>query len=219
MNNFRDRQTTDMSSYDYNIDRRLMERNTFNLPSQQDQEKYGEITGEYLELPQIDKGMPMRSHIVPAINNVNSFDNPYLDFNLYREKPNLKVSYFDPLTQNSDQLRFSQINDSTKPILQSQSSLNTSIIDSSNAFTFDFLEKFLDLYKTDYFLLDFSDISGVLFNCLSRRKNWNKNNITIVKSEKEYILDQKTKFCFVVNKNYEQMLDLFDTFDRVKSFL
>jgi len=86
-------------------------------------------------------------------------------------------------------------------------------------YTFDFLENFLDLYKTDYFLLDFSDISGVLFNCLSRRKNWNKNNITIVKSEKEYILDQKTKFCFVVNKNYEQMLDLFDTFDRVKSFL
>lgn len=159
MNSFRDRQTTDMSSYDYNIDRRLMERDSFNRFSQrrndryndqysnQQDDRYGEITGEYLELSPIDKGMPMRSHIVPAIHNTQSFDNPHLDFNLYREKPNLKVSSFDPLTQqHQHDLRFARLNDSTQSIIKTSPS--SSIIESSNGFTFDFLEKFLENLKS-----------------------------------------------------------------------
>lgn len=142
MDSFRDRQTTDMSSYNYNIDRRLMERgNNFN----QSKDKYGEITGEYLETPIIDKGMPMRSHIVPALNNIYGNDNPYLDFNLYREKPNLKVSNYDPVHNlNNDNLSFAKISDMNQSII----SQPNNITNSSNIFTFDFLEKFTENIKS-----------------------------------------------------------------------
>ena len=69
-NNFRDRHTTDMGGYEHNINRRLMERDNFYQPSQpeerysyeqQEEQNYGEITGEYLSGTDLDKGMPMRS--------------------------------------------------------------------------------------------------------------------------------------------------------------
>ena len=161
MSSFRDKQTTDMSSYNYNIDRRLMERNNFNQPSGENEQtqnqeyyqnldKYGEITGEYLELPNIDKGMPMRSHIVPAINNIQSNDNPYLDFNLYREKPNIRVSSFDPLTHfnngsHQQEMRFAKLNEQSQIHNQPKS---TSIIEASNNFTFNFLDKFTGNLKS-----------------------------------------------------------------------
>ncbi|ARF09413.1 serpin [Indivirus ILV1] len=145
MNGFRDRQTTDMSSYGYNVNRRLMERDSFNQSSSKsdrndDHDKYGEITGEYMELPPIDKGMPMRSNIVSSVHHALPYDNTYLDFDLYREKPNIKVSSF-----NQYNLQFSNLNDIDQPILKSSQPME--IIKSSNIFTFDFIEKFVENSK------------------------------------------------------------------------
>lgn len=152
---FRDRHTTDMGSYEYNINRRLMERNNFYQPSEQkeQEERYGEITGEFLELSDLDKGMPMRSGmILPDMTPEETLNNPYLDFNLYREKPNSKVPYFDPLVMSNNRpsnIGFSKLNDDTK-ILHNPLKQNYQkpLIQSFNEFTFGFLDKFTGSLKS-----------------------------------------------------------------------
>lgn len=76
----------------------------------------GEITGQILNVSEIDQGMPLRFDIVPQIPMNINYDtkyNPRLDFDLYDSKPNINVSYFDPILPEKD-CRFSQINNNEK---------------------------------------------------------------------------------------------------------
>lgn len=163
----RDRQTTDMGSYEYNINRRLMERNSFYQPSEQpgdrdsresrdarNMDHYGEITGEFLDQHELDKGMPMRSGLsLPQQASDDTLENAYLDFNLYRERPSGKIPYFDPLVMSNNRptnMGFAKLDDiSTKilpqnPIVQSHKTL----IDTFNEFNFGFLDKFTNSLRT-----------------------------------------------------------------------
>ena len=160
MDNFRDRHTTDMGSYEHNINRRLMERDNFYQPSQQEdrygqlEQDYGEITGQFLNGIDLDKGMPMRPGMVqhPSERDEHAEnDNPYLDFNLYRERPNIKVSNYDPFALPGQEKGFAKLDDDTnilqqniKPNQQSQQS----IIQSFNEFNFGFLDKFTGSLKS-----------------------------------------------------------------------
>ena len=133
--NFRDRHTTDMGSYQYNIDRRLMERDNFNQQSYgpegnrdgdsqwlEREQNYGEITGEFLNGFDLDKGMPMRTGMVqhPAEREeYSNLDNPYLDFNLYKERPQMRVSNHDPFAmQGAGDISFSKLDDNTQILRQ-----------------------------------------------------------------------------------------------------
>src|SRR3972149_4410359 len=97
------------------IDRRLMERsdlyNNFNV-SNKNRDKncdrlksgvdtggvsVGEITGHMVNYGTIDKGMPVRSINETRVKAHTNTYNPNLDFELYRSKPILNVSYNDPL--------------------------------------------------------------------------------------------------------------------------
>jgi len=112
-------------NYTTTVDKRMTERaNMFNSNSRFDKfndnivkkdnygkfpdaSNVGEITGETLELSDTEVGMPMRCGADSQAQTNMSFDhtikieqnkyNPRLDFNLYEKKPQMNVSYFDPL--------------------------------------------------------------------------------------------------------------------------
>tara|TARA_Y100000780_G_C13694521_1_gene420903 strand:+ start:130 stop:1551 length:1422 start_codon:yes stop_codon:yes gene_type:complete len=73
-----------------------MERHTFLEPGS----SIGEITGENLELGELEQGMPLRFQYNPTEKNEIPNDyNPtpnHLDFDLFDQKPKQEISYFDP---------------------------------------------------------------------------------------------------------------------------
>ncbi len=78
-----------------------------------DVSNFGEITGEMLDIPEIDQGMPLRFNvttIVPEKINYDNKYNPRLDFELYESKPNIDVSYFDPNQIINNNSGFADIN-------------------------------------------------------------------------------------------------------------
>lgn len=97
------------NDYNYDIDRRIMERDDmFGISSRENYKKngnmkkyssfknVGEITGHILN-NDITKGMPLRPINEEKIEDDYDYTNPKLDFDLYESKPNLKdISYFDP---------------------------------------------------------------------------------------------------------------------------
>lgn len=131
----------------------------------------GEITGHTIDIRKLDKGMPMRisnehyndklgnpdndsdndndtnyPEISKSINPANSanFVNPHLDFDLYRSKSNINVSYFDP-NDNNNQFstrgtNYSTINDD----LESNGRISSETKFSSiiNQFSMNMLNKF-----------------------------------------------------------------------------
>lgn len=169
----RENDNFDKEQHQFNVQRRIMERSfgyDNKKPIQHDYNQFmdvsdnmGEITGEFLDTSQLDKGMPFRPKVTistdrfgweNAYNNNNAHDNqdeknPHLDFNLYDVKPNIKVSYFDPFTSNAISKSYSNIEDETR-ILHNNESKNNEILlsEAINIFTFDFIHKFTENLKT-----------------------------------------------------------------------
>jgi serine protease inhibitor len=151
----------DQSQYQNNINKRFMERdNYFFQDSNYVNEKrsdyhsfstskhIGEITGVNMNLSELEKGMPMRpstfdDYRVP--NTTETTTNPYLDFNLYDEKPNLNVQYYDNPQENFSNL------DQQNYIIGRQINPKNNEINMSNTiniFTLDFFERFTEHLKS-----------------------------------------------------------------------
>jgi len=74
--------------------------NSFNTYDKQKDNKmnHGEITGNSLDLMELDQGMPMRSNYLLKKKGVNNEEkNHYLDFDLYDKKADMNVAYNDTL--------------------------------------------------------------------------------------------------------------------------
>lgn len=152
----------DKDQHQYDIHRRIMERN-FGNNSKNDGYQYsninnennlGEITGEFLIASEFDKGMPFR----PKEHNNNKFykeqqdpqiNNPLLDFNLYDSKPNINVSYFDPLNSYKNSIGYSSVEYDIKilPTIELKSSEKI-LSQSINNFTFNFTKNFTNSIQT-----------------------------------------------------------------------
>lgn len=166
----------DESQHNYNIQRRIMERN-FGQNSKGDnnenmrpynqfmniEDNKGEITGEFLDPTQLDKGMPFRPKMTIATDRF-AFDdndiekqtemNPHLDFNLYDTKPNMQVSYFDPFSTSKSTIGHSNINDNSNILQKMESNTNELLLSENiNIFTFDFIHKFIENIKTSKSLI------------------------------------------------------------------
>ena len=154
-----------------NINKRIMEReNYFNQNSKNNNQtsrnnfdsidslentNIGEITGFQMNLEELDKGMPLRTIISETDEDKYqtqkdklSSTNPYLDFDLFHNKPNLKVSYYDHCNNAKFNLKYSTI-DSDNTILNQYNSKNNEINLSNeiNNFTFNFRFQFSDNLK------------------------------------------------------------------------
>lgn len=131
-------------NHNSDIERRLLERNTsmFNVHTINDSrnrninmnrnQRYphrnknmGEITGESFDTSNMEKGMPMRSHVtIKKSRQLLNHTNPHLDFDVYDEEQNndavyANIDYNDPINENinSGMSTFSDINSSSQKLL------------------------------------------------------------------------------------------------------
>lgn len=148
----------DRKQHDYNVDRRIMERmfgsetkNKYKDDSDDydfladDNQYLGEITGEQMDMDDMDKGMPIRS----SNSNKKQYEepsNPYLDFALYDNKSKINVSYNDPFSKN---FSYSSVTENSKVLYHLNSKSNEeTFAELFNNFTFDFFDKFTLNLKT-----------------------------------------------------------------------
>ena len=164
----RENNNFDKDQHQFNIQRRIMERNFGQDSTNKPRQNYnqfldttdtmGEITGEFLDTSQLDKGMPFRPTMTTSTDRYQLDDeldteqpdrNPHLDFNLYDTKPQLKVSYFDPFTTSKSTIGYSSIGDETRILHKTESQNNELLLSEAiNIFTFDFMHKFTENLKT-----------------------------------------------------------------------
>lgn len=175
MNRNRMNDNFDDDLHKFNIQRRIMERDFTQADSDQgmrqrnnfvgmnrqsyndDNGNFGEITGEVLDGSQLDKGMPFRPKMTIATERFaldeeeevyNPSVNPHLDFNLFERKPNIKVSYFDPLA-STNTIGYSSVQDEGRILDKLESQSNEKLVSESiDSFTFDFIDKFTGILKT-----------------------------------------------------------------------
>jgi serine protease inhibitor len=129
---------------------RYRNKSNHNYGSFSESNNVGEITGQVLNVNEIDQGMPMRTTYPrqqlqteePEIQYGENY-NPHLDFNLYDKRSNIKVSYYDPISQGSIQTNFSDVNSDNQllpPIerIDPETKFSASI----NLFTWNFFNQF-----------------------------------------------------------------------------
>ncbi|CAH6421744.1 Serpin (serine protease inhibitor) [uncultured virus] len=179
-----DKNKFDKKIHNYNIERRLLERDDmFNLNSRdhepekkrdvkksKNSKNMGEITGKQFDINELEKGMPARFSLVSNFNDMDNVSyNPQLDFDLFDAKPNIQVSYFDP-NQFSQKInpKFANINHPSvilQPNIQNSNILSNII----NGFSIDILNMYnlLTNYSKIFIISPFSiSISQmVLYYC------------------------------------------------------
>lgn len=166
--------------HDYNIDRRMMERdNIFNIDTQMDLrndnmkniagyrgEGAGEITGEAFDIASTDQGMPLRAiydgntkENVPLLDSSLKY-NPHLDFDLYDSKPQINVEYFDPNITDVHP-SFSNINDKNN-IMHTDNNYELQLSNTINDFSIFLLNKIIQSFKNKSNVISpFNILSGI----------------------------------------------------------
>jgi len=143
----RDDTSATKKSSNVSSDTNFSDRNIFSQTN-----NIGEITGDSFDETEVTQGMPLRPSMASrskdryAGNNDDTIYNHHLDFDLYASKPNIKVSYNDPMNYSpntsSSNMEFAQLDDNQQT-LAAQKITRSSIVSSiNNNFTLDFLSKF-----------------------------------------------------------------------------
>src|SRR3972149_9389550 len=134
------------------IDRQILQRNKIFKYDEILDNITGEITGDKINFIDLEQGMPTRYFMKDEIdknisNNERNNYNPGLDFDLFEEKPNNKISYFDPQNFSSKiETQFSDVGNNNKIFFDSQSNENIdpniNFSSLSNQFSLDLLSRF-----------------------------------------------------------------------------
>jgi serine protease inhibitor len=126
----------DQDSYQYDIERRIMERDFTKQPNlTQKKSNFGEITGHNISDLEFNNGMPLRPQTTIYTSRYkNDKFNSYshTDFNLYDTESKINVSYFDEAN-----IEFADINNNNNNNIN-----NNLIINSTNIFSFNFNKLF-----------------------------------------------------------------------------
>ncbi len=162
-----DKNNVDPMRHSANVERTIMERGMmFNMDTRNDRyhkqsdygkyqesNNFGEITGRVYDPSVIDQGMPLRGFLdkpierIPDIEEQQHAYNPHLDFDLYRSRPQLNVSYYDPTsTGPPTNTHFSDINNNSQLLHPTQKIDPIKQISTiSNLFSCSLLDRFNNL--------------------------------------------------------------------------